>query len=128
MKCKTCGKNAESDFCFKCKPRKPISKMSSKLHKNLDTPKKSSHDMHEFFLDLWNEKQHYCENCRKWLGNEPLSYHFDHLLEKSKYPQLRLAKDNIMLVCLECHDEKTRGFYSELAIQKCNQLKTKYNL
>jgi hypothetical protein len=25
MKCKTCGKNADSELCFKCKPRKPLS-------------------------------------------------------------------------------------------------------
>ena len=25
MKCKTCGKNSDSQYCFKCKPRKPLS-------------------------------------------------------------------------------------------------------
>ena len=25
MKCKNCGKNADSELCFKCKPKKPLS-------------------------------------------------------------------------------------------------------
>ena len=34
-KCKVCGKNAESDYCFQHKPRKPIlkKKMSFSIHK-----------------------------------------------------------------------------------------------
>jgi 5-methylcytosine-specific restriction endonuclease McrA len=66
-----------------------------------------------FFLSIWKKRKHRCTNCDKWLGNEPLSYMFDHLLEKSKYPHLKYEEDNICIVCLECHDNKTRGFPGE---------------
>jgi 5-methylcytosine-specific restriction endonuclease McrA len=127
MKCKTCGKNAESEYCFLHKPRKALSKMSSFRVKKLDNSRKTS-DLHEFFLQIWDKNpKHECENCGKWLGKEPLSYMFDHLLEKSKYPDLATEEDNIMIVCLECHDNKTRGFLTDLVRQKIEKVRTKYN-
>ena len=129
MKCKTCGKNSQSDYCFIHKPRKPLSsgkglsKKSSKTHKKLDKPS----EMKEFFMDFWkNNKQHTCEVCSKHLGNEPRTYMFDHVLEKSKYPELAFVEENIMYLCLECHDEKTRGHHSEVTIKRIEYLKAKY--
>ena len=151
MKCKTCGKNSQSDYCFIHKPRKPLSsgkglsKMSSKLHKKLDKPLKQSgikpslttkkkvsdgksHQMKEFFMAFWkNNKQHTCEVCKKHLGNEPRTYMFDHVLEKSKYPELAFVEENIMYLCLECHDEKTRGHHSDVTTKKIEYLKAKYD-
>lgn len=132
MKCKTCGKNAESDYCFQHKPRKPLAKTKmlntvNKNVKNVDN-KRNISDMNTFFLQVWkNRKQHDCENCGKWLGNEPLSYMFDHLLEKSKFPELKYEEDNIMLVCLECHDNKTRGFLTDLVRAKIEEVKKKFD-
>jgi 5-methylcytosine-specific restriction endonuclease McrA len=128
MKCKTCGKNSESEFCFAHKPRKPLAKtkMSSKVVKKLDNHRNIS-DMNAFFLQIWNKKnKHECENCGKWLGKEPLSYMFDHLLEKSKYPELKYEEDNIMLVCLECHDNKTRGFLTDFVRAKVEEARKKF--
>lgn len=131
MKCKTCGKNSQSDYCFIHKPRKPLSsgkglsKKSSKTHKKLDKPS----EMKEFFMDFWkNNKQHTCEVCNKHLGNEPLTYMFDHVLEKSKYPELAFVEENIMYLCLECHDEKTRGHHSDVTTKRIKYLKTKFNI
>lgn len=132
MKCKTCGKNAESEYCFQHKPRKALAKTKmlntvNKTVKNVEN-KRNISDMNEFFLQVWkNRKQHDCENCGKWLGNEPLSYMFDHLLEKSKYPELKYKEDNIMLVCLECHDNKTRGFLTDLVRGKIQEIRNRYN-
>lgn len=124
-KCLTCKKNCEGDYCFVHKPRKAMGK-SSKVAKKQDNSRNIS-DMRDFFLHIWNsKKKHECENCGKWLGNEPLSYMFDHLLEKSKYPELKHEEDNIMLVCLECHDNKTRGFLTETVIAKINAVKEKF--
>jgi 5-methylcytosine-specific restriction endonuclease McrA len=129
MKCKTCGKNAESEYCFLHKPRKALRKtviLEKNVKKSSNSGKKS--DLHEFFLHIWkNRQKHDCENCGKWLGKEPLSYMFDHLLEKSKYPDLAKEEDNIMLVCLECHDNKTRGFLTDFVRQKILELRKKYN-
>jgi len=132
MKCKTCGKNAESKYCFQHKPRKALAKTKmlntvNKTVKNVEN-KRNISDMNEFFLQVWkNRKQHDCENCGKWLGKEPLSYMFDHLLEKSKFPELKFEEDNIMLVCLECHDNKTRGFLTDLVRGKIDDVRKKFN-
>jgi len=90
--------------------------------------KKNKQEMFDFFKALWNKRKHECENCGKWLGKEPLSYMFDHLLEKSKYPQLTLEEDNIMLVCLQCHDEKSRGFASEKVRERIEKVKEKFDI
>jgi hypothetical protein len=131
MKCKTCGKNADSEFCFKCKPRKPLSsgkglsKKSSKPQEKLDR----SSEMKQFFMRYWREnKEHNCEICKVWLGSNPLTYMFDHVLEKSKYPELAFEEENIMYLCLLCHDKKTRGYYDDITKERINYLKTKYKL
>lgn len=65
--------------------------------------------MRAFFLSIWSQRPHYCTICGAWLGYEPQSYHFDHILEKSKYPELKHEEHNISLLCLSCHDCKSRG-------------------
>jgi len=90
--------------------------------------KESLNKMRDFFLSIWSKKSHNCENCKKWLGNEPLSYMFDHLLEKSRYPELKYEEENIMLVCLECHDNKTRGFPSDTTRLRIEKVKERFDL
>ena len=132
MKCKTCGKNCEGEFCFIHKPRKALAKtkMLTKINKtvkNVENNRQIS-DMNLFFLQIWTKrKKHDCENCGKWLGNEPLSYMFDHLLEKSKFPELKFEEENIMLVCLECHDNKTRGFLTDLVRAKIDEVRKSFD-
>lgn len=89
---------------------KPLRKVSPKKQSKR---KGTSKDMWDFFLEIWNERPHQSELSRIHLGNEPLSYMFDHLLEKSKYPELAYDKRNIILVTLQEHDAKTRGFPSK---------------
>jgi len=128
-KCKTCGKNCEGEYCFRHKTRKPL--VGKKLDITYIKPKNEDNvqqiqQMRDFFLSIWKRRLHNCENCGKWLGNEPLSYMFDHLLEKSKYPELKYEKENIMLVCLECHDNKTRGNLTNLFKEKIKIIKDKF--
>lgn len=120
MKCKVCGKNAESEYCFAHKQRKALNGRT-KLGKK---PKVVSTTMRDFFVEIWNKrKEHKCENCGKWLGKEPLSYMFDHILEKSTHPDLKFEERNIMLLCLECHDEKTRGILTDFIRAKIQEVK-----
>ena len=127
MKCKTCGKNSQSDYCFIHNPRKPLSSGKGLSKKSSKTQLDKPSEMKEFFMDFWkNNKQHTCEVCSKHLGNEPRTYMFDHVLEKSKYPELAFVEENIMYLCLECHDEKTRGHHSEVTIKRIEYLKAKY--
>jgi len=126
MKCETCGANSESNLCFRHKLRKPLAqtRMTSTATKS-----KNIDEMRNFFLDVWKTRQdHKCENCKKWLGNEPLTYMFDHVLEKSKYPDLKYEEENIMYLCIMCHDNKTRGFMSPMMKEREKQLLIKYNL
>lgn len=96
-----------------------------RLKSNPSGKKESFPLLRELYLNVWKERLHCCENCGKALGSEPLTYMFDHLLEKSKYPELKLVKENIMLVCFECHEKKTMGHPSEIQqtrIEKARQL------
>lgn len=119
--CKTCGNSSESEYCFAHKPHKVLkqTKGFNKSFKINNEEKPKISEMNQFFLFIWNNKlPHKCYNCDKYLGNEPLSYMFDHILEKGieKYKHLFLEKENICYLCLECHDNKTRGFLSEKLI------------
>ena len=118
MNCEICGKKAYSNRCFKHKNRKSLK--TNKKEK--DSPDK----MWEFFLSIWRKRKHYCENCNIYLGNTPYSYNFDHILEKSKYPELKYEEENICILCLKCHDEKTRGFVSEFLRNKIKSTKQFY--
>lgn len=123
MKCKTCGKNADSEYCFQHKPRKPL--VQSRLNKSAFSAgnvKKIS-EMQEFFLNIWKKRPHRCENCDAHLGSEPLSYMFDHVLEKSKYPDLRHEEENICILCLDCHSNKTNCKLSDFMKEKIKKVK-----
>ncbi len=82
----------------------------------------------DFFKSIWAKRAHVCQHCGAKLGNEPLTYMFDHLLEKQKYKDLEFEEENIWLVCLKCHDEKTRGKISEKYREKINFVITKFNV
>lgn len=133
QKCKTCNCTSESEYCFRHKPRKQMSKgmskMSSILRKIpdfLEEKHRNISDQARFFLQIWGSRPHKCEGCGKWLGEEPRSYMFDHLLEKSKYPDLKFEEENIMLVCLECHDNKTRGFLTDIVRERIKIVREKF--
>lgn len=128
--CLKCGKNTDgNDYCFQHKPRTQLKQRM--INRSL-VPKKGISErkviqMKEFFINYWKtHTPHVCENCNKQLGKEPLTYMFDHILEKSKYPELAFVEENIMYLCLECHDEKSRGHYSPLMEEKIKYLKQKY--
>jgi len=64
----------------------------------------------KFYEQIWQERKHYCENCGKFLGNNfresngnLISYRYAHIIPKAVYPYLRHYKDNILLLCLDCH-------------------------
>lgn len=97
--------------------RKPLKRKPKKFDKE------AYDEMWEFFLSVWKTKfPHKCEECGANLGPTPLSYYFDHILEKQKYPFLKYDVDNIQYLCLKCHDEKSRGFYSGRVKQKMKDL------
>lgn len=135
MKCKVCGNNGESEYCFRHKPRKPLSKTSiSKQSKSLDKTSyqaklDKSKQMREFFLSIWKKKPHYSEISGVHLGSEPMSTYFHHILPKEKYPEASFDEENIILLTLDEHTNVESDIYKYEEVNKRReQLKQKYNL
>ena len=125
MKCKTCGKNADSEYCFRHKPRKPLPKTSSKFAKKLDKSDEEIRkisEMREFFLQLWKKVPHYSMVSGKYLGKEPLTVFFHHVLPKEKYPEAALDEQNIVLLTLEEHEQVEVDMYRYEEINNIRKL------
>lgn len=73
----------------------------------------------ELFLEIWEERPHYCTNkdCQEYLGEEPLTHYFAHLKSKGAHNELRLDKDNIALLCFDCHYIYDNGDRSKIIIE-----------
>ena len=148
MKCKTCGKNSDSDYCFQHKPRKqlqqrmekptlsskkglsvgkPIQKRTStQLAKEIDK-KLKTHQMREFFLSYWKKSDKKSAVSGTYLGKEPMSTYFHHILPKEKYPEACLDEENIILLTLEEHSNVENDMYRYEEVNKRrNLLKLKY--
>ena len=136
QKCKHCNCTSESEYCFRHKPRKQMSKgmskMSSFLHKKLDNLEEKHRkysDQAHFFLRIWGSRPHFSEVSRQSLGNQPLSVFFHHILPKEKYPQAAMDEENIILLTLQEHDQVEMDMYryDEVNNRRENLL-IKYNL
>lgn len=127
--CKTCGKKCVGEYCFHHKPRKPLA--ANKGFKNVkkEEPIRQTVELHEFFLQIWRKRLHYSEVSMDYLGKEPLSIFFHHILPKSKYPQAALDEENIILLTWQEHDqvESDPTRYEEVNKRR-EQLKKKYEI
>jgi hypothetical protein len=128
--CKTCGKSCEKEYCFKHKPR---TQLQSGKKPSLTIKKKVSDgktiQMREMFLDIWKKKRHYSEVSGTYLGSEPMSTYFHHILPKSKYPEACFDAENIILLTLDEHTNVEADIYKYEEVNKRReQLKIKYNL
>src|SRR5580698_11257486 len=72
---------------FKKKPRKITEKQKIKNKKKAKLSEKDK----LFWAAIWEEREHVCYNCGCYLGEEPLTLFFDHILEKGSqlYAHLR---------------------------------------
>jgi hypothetical protein len=123
MKCKKCGRNAESEYCFSHKPRKALNRTSS-INKAEDIA-----EMQDFFMKIWKNRKHYSEVSGEYLGREALSIFFHHILPKEKYPMAQLDEENIILLTLDEHTRVENDIYHYQVINdKRNLLKTKYEI
>jgi hypothetical protein len=107
-KCKTEGCNNPvwgNGLCANHKPRKPLARKSSLLSSKLDKFEDNSLKMKELFLLIWNKKSHRSEVSDLYLGEEPLTVFFHHILPKSKYPEACLDEENIILLTWQEHDQ-----------------------
>ena len=81
------------------------------------------------FLDIWKKRRHYSEVSGDYLGKEPMSTYFHHILAKEKYPEACLDEENIILLTLEEHSnvENDMYRYDEINDRRIS-LKEKYNI
>jgi hypothetical protein len=130
MACKTCGKNSDSDYCFQHKPRKQLQQRGIKP--SLTTKKKVNDgyiQQREMFLSVWKKRKHHSEVSGAYLGSEPMSTYFHHILPKEKYPEACLDEENIILLTLEEHSNVENDMYRYEEVNKRReQLKLKYKL
>ena len=133
-KCKICDKICEEEYCFRHKPRKSPSKMSSLFAKKLDKPVKNDDEirkiseMKEFFLQIWKKRGHFSEISGTPLGKQPLTIFFHHILPKEKYPQAAFDEQNIILLTFDEHTAVESDMYKyERINEKRNLLLDKYN-
>lgn len=132
QKCKHCNCTSESEYCFRHKPRKAMPKTSSFLHKKLDKSEEDVRNIserNELFLQIWTKRPHKSEVSGEYLGSEPLTVFFHHILPKEKYPQAALDEENIILLSLQEHDQVEMDMYRyEKVNERRDILLTKYNL
>jgi hypothetical protein len=127
MACKTCGKNSDGDYCFQHKPRKGLSSGRPLLTTKKKVSDGKSHQMREMFLDIWKKKPHKSEISGVYLGKEPMSTYFHHILPKEKYPEACVDEENIILLTLEEHSNVENDMYRyEEVNNRRNLLKLKY--
>ena len=136
MKCKTCGKNSDKEYCFQHKPRKPLSNNGKGLTSKMSVissikAKNVYNDGHnqqrDMFMDIWKKKKHYSEVSGVYLGSEAMSTYFHHILPKEKYPQACLNEENIILLTLEEHSNVENDMYRYEEVNKRrNYLLAKY--
>lgn len=107
MKCITCGKNAESEYCFRCKPRKSLSAKNVRKSQN----HRKISDRNEFFLQIWGKRRHFSEISNIYLGREPLTIYFHHILPKEKFPEAEYDEDNIILLTFDEHNTVESDMY-----------------
>lgn len=80
-----------------------------KSQEKIASDRKVFEDMWVFFMEIWRERPHVSEISGEPLGHAPKSWMFEHLLEKSKYPELSKVKRNIILCTFAEHEVKSMG-------------------
>jgi len=100
---KTCLKDGCSNFVFShgfCKSHQWC-RTDPKKPKPLQNTHKKTGEL-DLFLAIWNERPHICEECDEPIRCFSVSL-FHHKKPKSRYPELRLDKENVALICVSCH-------------------------
>lgn len=73
------------------------------------TKKRKKTGERDLFLKIWEEREHVCVKCERWLGDEPRAHFFSHITSKGANAAKRLDPENIEILCLECHQREEFG-------------------
>lgn len=101
-------------LCLSHIKRKPITPKRGGLlvaKRDMFVQKTKIETMRNFFLEIWKERKHYSEVSGDYLGKEPLSTFFHHILPKEKYPAEAYDKSNIILLTLDEHTNVEADIY-----------------
>lgn len=96
-------KQNHSKWSFLNGGSKPVEKPSLKKSNVLRKGNKNAKANMEFYQKCWNHYPHICQNCGKVLQNFSPSF-CAHLLTKAAFPRIRYNVDNVVILCLPCHD------------------------
>lgn len=85
------------------------------------------HEMHTFFIGIWNKRPHYSEISKEKLFSPISTVYFHHILPKEKYKEAKLDEDNIILITFDEHGnvENNPTRYEEINRRR-ELLKIKY--
>ena len=121
--CRRCGRetvivNRTHCLCDSCNYRRlhnGLSRLEYKLavkRPSSQTRRKCTGEA-ELFKEIWAERAHICSHRGRQLPSPMRVGYFSHIHSKGARPDLRLCKDNIELLCLECHARHEFGFNYE---------------
>lgn len=99
--CTRCGTGCYGELCFRCKPKKQIANKGTQ-HKKWAKFRKKWKEEHR------DEEKH-CWICGKYLKNG--AFTLDHILPRSRRPDLVFEESNIKPACWECNLEKGSKVY-----------------
>jgi hypothetical protein len=136
---KTCSKEGcernvwSKGLCIVHSPKPKIAKRESYIN-SMGT--KTAENMADvklkqeiFFKGIWNKRKHVSELSGEYLGKEPKTIFFHHLLPKSKYPQAEFDEENIILVTVIEHMTVEGNIYKyDIINNRRKILKIKYNI
>ena len=108
-------------LCLSHIKRKPITPKRGGLlvaKRDMFVQKTKIETMRNFFLEIWKERKHYSEVSGTYLGSEPLSTFFHHILSKEKYPDEAYNKSNIILLTLDEHTSVEADMYKYEEVNK----------
>lgn len=91
--------------------RTAIRKVSKKQRSILGERKLQREKDWQFYLEIWDERKHFCYETHEFLGNIPYTTFFHHVLPKASraYKRFRYAKWNIVLISWQTHSKAENG-------------------
>lgn len=73
------------------------------------------------FMEIWNNRGHYCQETGKWLGKEPKWTMFHHLLWKSSHPKYQYEDWNIVLLDPDIHEKAHKDLDSTPKVKQLTE-------
>lgn len=104
-------------------------RVKSKTEQQIQQSKEDKEKMWSVFMEIWSERPHRSEVSTVSLGYECKSVYMHHIWPKSRYPELKYVKENIIQLTAEEHQivENDPLRYPEVNKRR-EELKQKYNL